>query len=184
MLDDGLNFKSHIKNLDNRLSYNLGIIRRLSQYLPSYILHQLYFSLIQSHLCFGLPAWGSCAPSNLRRTKSLQRKAMEICKISHVALEFNKLYSYCCMTKFMKDYVYDRGRPLYSMIDFATHHIYPTRFRTGDGLIGPIFRKTRCKQSFTYCACRLWNNIPTQIRTCPTLKSFKINLKAYLVNGA
>ena len=181
VIDDRLNFKIHINRLCNRLAFHIGVIRRISKFLPTETLQSLYFSFIQSHLCFGLPVWGSCAPTNLRRVISLQRRALQLCQSNRTALGFTQLYNYTCMSKFMKDYIFGIGRPLCDISRFFPNHMHNTRFRIGLNLSGPTMLKTKCQQSYVYCACKQWNTLPVYLRDCSTMKIFKKLFKAYLL---
>ena len=58
-IDDNLSFKSHIYYLESKLSRSVGVISRLRYFLPSSTLINLYYSLIHSHLLYGLPVWAS-----------------------------------------------------------------------------------------------------------------------------
>ena len=49
ILDDHLSFKSHIKSLENKISRSVGVISRLSYYLPCNTLVTLYYTLVHSH---------------------------------------------------------------------------------------------------------------------------------------
>ena len=73
-----LTFKSHTDLAANKISRNIAVLYRISAYMPLTVLRQLYFPFIQSHLCFGMCTWGSCAPSNLNRLVQLQSRAARL----------------------------------------------------------------------------------------------------------
>lgn len=57
-IKENLDWDAHINGISRKLSCSIGILRRLSQELPSHVLTTLYYSLIHSHLTYMLLAWG------------------------------------------------------------------------------------------------------------------------------
>ena len=55
ILDDRLSFKAHIEFLGTKISRSVGIMSKLSYYLPTETLITLYYALIHSHILYGLP---------------------------------------------------------------------------------------------------------------------------------
>ena len=78
LIDDNLSFKSHIHYLTIKLSRSVGVISRLRYFLPSSTLINLYYSLIHSHLLYGLPVWASTYKTYLTKIRVLQNKAISI----------------------------------------------------------------------------------------------------------
>ena len=54
ILDENLSWKNHIDMLSNKISKVIGVMYKLKNVLPEYILLILYKSLISSHLSYGL----------------------------------------------------------------------------------------------------------------------------------
>ena len=64
-IDQNLSFKSHTEHLCVKLSRVLVYsIRRVSYLLPEKIRLNLYYSLVYSHLSYGILAWGRSSMSN------------------------------------------------------------------------------------------------------------------------
>ena len=57
-LDRKLNYKAHTMLLQGKLRWSNFVLNRLKNILPLNILRQLYFTLIQSHLNYGILLWG------------------------------------------------------------------------------------------------------------------------------
>ena len=73
-LDEHVNWKAHTDKLATRLSKYSGILNKLKNYLPPYILRTLYCSLVQSHLNYAILTWGySC-----NRLEKLQKRLIRI----------------------------------------------------------------------------------------------------------
>ena len=77
VLDNKLNFKHQINLLENKLAKAIGILSKL-WYLPSSTLLLLYHALVQPHILYVLPLWGSSFPSYLNTMQRLQNKAIRV----------------------------------------------------------------------------------------------------------
>ena len=49
LIDKHLNSKRHTEIIANKLSKYCGILSKLKNYLPTYIMRTLYFSMVQSY---------------------------------------------------------------------------------------------------------------------------------------
>ena len=74
-IDNQLSFKTHISNLESKIARSVGVIAKLSYYLPHNILFTLYYSLVQSHFLYTLPIWASTHKPYLTKLQRLQNKA-------------------------------------------------------------------------------------------------------------
>ena len=93
-IDNKLNFKIHIKMLENKLSRAVGILHKTKSFLPTYVLHKLYYAFI-THLNFGLLIWSATPKSNLTKLVRIQNKAIRLLAgadwKTHVPPLFSKL---------------------------------------------------------------------------------------------
>ena len=79
IIDSKLNFDTHIKKLAHRILKAVGIMFKLKQYMPGKALQVLYYSVIHTHLLYGLPVWGSTHPSYLKKKLiTLQNKTVKL----------------------------------------------------------------------------------------------------------
>ena len=74
VLDETLNWNSHIDKIVLKLSRNIGILYKLKHILPLPILKLLYNSLFLPHLTYGILAWGKKST----RVVILQKKALRV----------------------------------------------------------------------------------------------------------
>ena len=75
-IDENLTWKCHLSNVNKKISNALFTIKQLKFSLPIESLHTLYFSLIHSHLSYGILAWGNATSSVLRKTETIQKRAI------------------------------------------------------------------------------------------------------------
>ena len=76
-MDDHLSFKSHINHLENEISRSVGVIAKLSYFLPCNILITLYYTLNQSHLLYALPIWASTYKTYLLKLKKTSKQSLK-----------------------------------------------------------------------------------------------------------
>ena len=109
-IDDKLTFAEHINALSARVSRSVGVIFRLSHYVPQSTLLSLYFALVHSGLSYGVTSWGSSASTHVKRLTSLQNRVVNLlpcigrqCNYySYNILKLGDLYKYFCSIKFFK----------------------------------------------------------------------------------
>ena len=99
ILDQNLNWKSHIHNVARKISKSLGIIFKASFCLNEASLRTLYFSLVYPYLCYCVGVWGSTYPSNLKRVVTLQKRAIRIISKSKFDAHTDPLFKELKMLK-------------------------------------------------------------------------------------
>ena len=91
MLDENLNWKSHVQKISSKIAGVAGTLSRLKRFLPSDILKTIYNALIQPHLNLGVLLWGI----NIKRIYKLQKWAVRAITSSkynsHTSPIFKKL---------------------------------------------------------------------------------------------
>ena len=70
ILDDDLNFKAHVNGVLLKVNSACGIIRQFRPSLPQSVLKTIYFSLVWSHLSYGIVVWGKCSVTEVNRVES------------------------------------------------------------------------------------------------------------------
>ena len=78
LIDSNLNFRFHLEEIENKLSNSRVILYKLKPILPQNALFKLYYSMVHSHLLYGLVVWGSTFPSYLKELNSIQNKAVKL----------------------------------------------------------------------------------------------------------
>ena len=74
LIDKHISWKYHTEMSSNKISKNCGVLSRLKNYLPLFILRTIYFSMVHSHLNYGLFAWGF----DSNRIIKLQKRCVRI----------------------------------------------------------------------------------------------------------
>ena len=90
IMDENLSWTAHRAALATKISRNAGILFKLRGTIPLHVLKTLYFSFIQSHLCFCPSIWGLGSQNSLSRIFSAQKKAIRAISPGYTNYYYNK----------------------------------------------------------------------------------------------
>ena len=74
MIDEALNWKSHILYIKSKLSKNIAILYTTKNYFEPNVLRMLYCSLILPYLLYCIEIWGNTYKINLQSLVITQKK--------------------------------------------------------------------------------------------------------------
>jgi len=77
-IDGNLSWDCHVKHVSSKISSGLYALRHMSFLAELETLKVIYFSLIQSHISYGLNIYGNTSKSNLDSILLLQKQAIRI----------------------------------------------------------------------------------------------------------
>ena len=77
IIDNKSKFKEHTDNVCKKVSRSTGIIRRVGSFVPDFVLMRFYFSHVQSHLTYGILAWGNSSVGNTSGYSDVSRNFSE-----------------------------------------------------------------------------------------------------------
>ena len=78
LMDEHLKWSPQISAVSKKISRGIGILAKLKNFLDAKLLSNIYYSLVYSHLSYGIQVWGSACPTELTKIKTLQNKAVRI----------------------------------------------------------------------------------------------------------
>ena len=76
ILDNKLSWKPHIAELSKKLGRGVGMLYKIRPFCSDSVMRTLYYSLFNSHLCYGLVVWGNANKTDLNKITSLQNKGL------------------------------------------------------------------------------------------------------------
>ena len=103
LIDSGLTWKAHIENLSKKISKTIGLLYKIRPYVSKDILKMLYYSLVYSHISYGIEVWGSADPCHLNNILLIQKRAARL--ITRNDIRFN-------------DFSYNSSNPLFVQLGF------------------------------------------------------------------
>ncbi|XP_046683282.1 uncharacterized protein LOC124369349 [Homalodisca vitripennis] len=80
IIDQNLSWEPHVNKLCNKLSSSLYVVRRIKQITNPQVAMTAYYSLFESHMRYGLIAWGGTTATNLHRVLVIQKRAVRTLK--------------------------------------------------------------------------------------------------------
>ena len=194
ILDNKLNWHSHIQYMCTKLAKAAGIIYKLRKKMPQDTLMLLYHSLVGTYLRYGIGSWGSAKTSAMSKLQSLQDKVVghitHCSPYSNIDLEYKKLK----ILKISELYSLEIGKFMYrsnkNMLPSSfdqyfkeIEHTHQTRFKDKNRYVLPLSRTDIGKQSVKFTGVKVWNDIPPEIKDSSSLDTFAHNLKVYLLTN-
>ena len=192
-IDDKLRFGDHTHNICVKMRRSVGVMRRLSIFVPRSVLKQLYYSFIYSRFTYGIICYGSAYQNQIQRLKNVINRALKLV-FNQTAitsdllrrenmLDFDMAYRYFCTIKIYKVLRVNNHESLAAKINsFQTYHTHETRAVVNQELTLPYYNRTKCQNSFIYRGIKFWNNTPLELRNIPNdVNAFKRLLKRFLL---
>lgn len=186
IIDSKLNWKSHIKHIQGKVSKTISIINKAKYYLDYHALLLLYYSLVFPYLTYCVVVWGNNYKSSLHPLIILQKRAV---RIIHKA-------GYCDHTNAL--FLQSKVLKLPDLVDFytaqllfkANRELLPVNlqqlFTQREGHYNlrrcsnfeiKLVRTTRKSLCVSVCGVKLWNQLGSELKQCPTIHLFKSGFK-------
>ena len=190
-IDDRLKFNSHISDVCSKISRAVGVLFRMSVFVPPFILKTIYYSILYPHLIYGVVIWGNCGIVNMCRVKRIHKRAERLIQVSNNAedshcnklLSVQSIVSFFTALKFHKC-VYGTDHMYFSdkINNLLPIHSHDTRFASQDSYNVPRYKKSISHNFFLYNSIILWNNLPSNIKSIINPKKFKSKLKLFILD--
>ena len=193
-INENLSWTPHVNKISNKISRATGLIRVLKRYLPDYILRIIYYSLVQSHLCFSILAWGSEQSRIFKIQKKVIRaisgskynahtdpifKTLSILKISDLYYQSCLLFYFRHCQNLLPNYLQNFQIPRHSDL-----HNYPTRNRSQ--MLPAQTRTHMALKCIRHAMVKFVNSSPNCILDKVQTHShqgFKLYIKKYLLSN-
>jgi hypothetical protein len=78
LIDDDLKFLSHAYKVKNKISTGLYFLRKAKNNLRRKGLKSLYYSIVHSHIIYGIHVWSACSSNMFNIIFKLQKKAIRL----------------------------------------------------------------------------------------------------------
>ena len=193
IIDEQLTWKPHIAYIQNKIAKNIGIIFRLSTFMPKHVLRTLYCTLVLPYFSYCNIVWGSTYQSRLKKLCILQKKIVRIISGASYRAHADPLF---CDLKLLKlddinalqqcNFVYkcvnDQQVPqqLRNFFNF-NQNVHEHNTRSSGLLHIPRHRKHLFQHSIRYTGTRHWNNLPKSLKKLSKLKCFSYKVKERLL---
>ena len=177
ILDEHLTWDHHLKLLSTKVSRATGMLAKIRHYVPTNVLYNIYYAILQSHLTYCCQIWGQNKSPSFIKLSNLQSKALKIICFKSQQDHVNPLYINANILK-LEDYIslmnclfaFDQTNdklPLSFHSFFQqqneTHH-YCTRGATQGQLVPPQVRTTKYgSNSIKSKSVLIWNQLKVKL---------------------
>lgn len=188
IFDDHLSWEYQIRNVCRKVYASLQSLRCIDKCLPTNTKEMLVKTLLCPHFDYGDIVYNnlkdSLAQTLQRAQNACIRFIYNIRKYDHISgvykdhkiltLKNRRLYhSLCLLFKMLKT-----GSPSYLTKYFV--HLKSSRFQKSQLLCIPKSKTNYYNKSFAITVAREWNKLPSNIKNCTSLTSFKKHLNRFL----
>ena len=187
-IDEHLNFNRHVSTTCMKISKSIGVLYKLSSFLPIHIMKTLYYTLIYPYLRYSTESWYGASLTVSRAIQIQQKKAIRAIfhlphnHPTHVYFrdhsimkieEIHKLNLSAIMYEYSKrqknDYISPKlGRNM---------EVHNHNTRQSSNLLVTRFNRSKSQNSFVYQSVKIWNSLPATIKSASTSIKFKQKLK-------
>ncbi|MCP4484704.1 MAG: reverse transcriptase family protein, partial [Flavobacteriaceae bacterium] len=115
MIDEKLNLKLHLKQINLKLSKGIGILYKLRHLVPKETLKTLYSSFIQSHILYGILNWGCANKTALEPIKRNLRKAIRVIDFAHHTAHSEPIFKRLKIFNFVKLYTLETAKIMFEI---------------------------------------------------------------------
>lgn len=181
--DNKLTFSPHIKFVLSKIYAKIATLHRIRNFIDSDIALKLYKAYV-------LPHFDYCSPLLIGISQTLSDE-LENANYYVLRTIFN-LPKFVSYEKILSQYNLDtkkhrhlvqalilmfKGYPNYRSNMFSLKNCAYNLHGNGSRLNQPAPNTSFRNKSFSYIACRLWNNLPSHVREAPDLKNLIAKLK-------
>ncbi len=184
-LDDKLSWKYHINSINKKIANANFTINQMKNILPIRLLKNLYFALIHPHLLYGISLWGGCATKYIKKTITLQKRAIRTINKAKYNSHSEPLFKKCNILKlqdlhkqqiqlFMYDWKYSKLPKSFDNFFTYTHSVHPniTNRQSRDLLIQKP-KNNFCANLPSFKFPKLWNDLKQELKEIRSKPSFK-----------
>ena len=182
--DENLTFRQDINTRIRKASSIMGVVRRTYTYLDEEVFSLLFKALVRPHLEYGAPVWSPLKMMDIEAIEKVQRRATKLVssvrdlpyserlkKLKLPSLRFRRLRGDVIEAYKLLSGIYDTSLPQLLQQDHNRstrgHSLKLQKKRWSTSLRG---------NAFTNRIVNVWNALPEEIVTAPSLNSFKNRL--------
>lgn len=191
ILDKHLKYNYHVLSILKKASFGIHVLIKARPYFQSRIILSLYYAYIHSHLSYCISSWGNTYASHLEPLLHLQKRALRLIAFAPFQSPSTPLFIYFSVLPINLLFTLKLAILMYRLIyhglcvsGLSTQHLVNTnntRFSACHNFLLPKVRSNYGKLTLKFTGVSVWNNIPLEIKLCPTFYSFRKMFKEYLI---
>ena len=194
IIDENLSWNKHVEMLCSKLSRNFYLFYSLRNILNDDLKRQLYFSMVYSHIKYGIELYGTCSNSLLSKVQTIQNKLLKTLyhlpyrtntSELHIALDILKVEDIykVHIVKFVYESINDLSIPQFKKYYNLQNEIHNYNTREKQRLRARGINTKYGEYSLHYRGAFLWNKLDKNIQCMKSLYSFKKALKDSIIKS-
>ena len=184
ILDQEVNWKKHILNLKSKLNNVLRYFYFLNPICNKKILKMLYFSLVHSRINYRLSCWGGTYDTNLKPIYIQQKMFLRIISKKGRMEPSYPLFSDNKVLPLKYMFVFKVLQIFYKVSGNLPEitNLYKDVLRNPKLFVTPRTHLTNFEKCYIFQGPRIYNKLPTELKTCTDLINFSKKLKCWLLS--
>ena len=198
IIDDNLNFKQHINYITGKVNSINSMLFKRTEYLPVSTRRNIYFSLIQSRIKYGIEVYANTSkialqPLNTANNRVL-RTSQNQSRFRHVKqlyVNYNTIPLHLMHEFYLGKLIFRclNCKPNYNssnvMLSLFNQNEASHSYSTGLSETNYLYAESDKAffKSHVFSSCRVWNNIPIIIRNANSVCSFSKLFHAHLLDS-
>ena len=194
ILSSNLKWNKHIEVICSKISKNVSIISKIRHILPPILTRSLYLRLIEPYISYCNLVWSSSGKSQaLNRVLKIQKRYVRLISFSsyraHSQPLFKQLNILTVYQIYQNQLAIYMFRILNNLVPHLCHHhfvwnasIHDHNTRSSHHLHVPYCRTGLRQNTIQFQGPKLWNILPEEIRSAPSIINFKKRVRIYIMN--
>ena len=182
ILDPHLRWDKHVNSITNKIRCILFKFKELQKFLPRSQLRSVYMALVESHLNYGIIAWGGALNCHIHKLEIMQKKFLK------VLIGKNQLYSSELL--FKESNVADLRQLFFAKCVLEAYRenntvvstTYKTRQTDKKSMHVPKVNTSAAQRSWFFLGPRCFNGLPEHIKSLQK-RQFQKELKKYIMSN-
>lgn len=185
VMDEKMKWEAHINSIHKKIKFSIRQFYFLKNFCDQKLLRCLYFALVQSKIQYGLTCWGNTFKYLINKIRISQNHIMRIVLQKRKIESSFPLFFQLKILPVQHLFTYKVLRLFYirSGNQGTTNLYYRTRSLTNNKFRVPKVNKSIYRQSFSYIAPKLFNQIPPKIKEHNNIKKFSRVLYSWLLDN-
>ena len=190
-IDQHLTWKTHVNFIAAKISKSVGLLYKAKYHLPSKSLLTLYYALFYPYLTYCNLIWASAYVTNLERIYLLQKRAVRAISQADYKASSKPLFANLKILDVFSIYLLQVSSFMYLYHNDTLPIVFNQIFQPGNQIhqysarYSDFYRPHSCttnikKFSILFQGPRIWNSLPSNIKSAPTFNIFKRVIKPFL----
>lgn len=182
-IDCHLKWETHINFIIKKVRCILYKFKHFTQIFKIEQMRILYYALVESHLSYGIIAWGAATNNHMHNLEIVQKWILKVI--------YNKPYTYPTEQLYQETNIRDPRQLFFFRVIIRQHlnrhelleieHNYDTRYKLKSTLV-PKPKKNILQRNYMYLGPKIYNLVPVDIKILTSMNLFKTRIKKWMSN--